>query len=59
MAIVRKDPALTADDVISHCRKHLPGYKVPRHVEFRDELPESPIGKILRRALSEAAAKAA
>jgi long-chain acyl-CoA synthetase len=51
VAVVRKDPALTAQDLIAHCRKHLTGYKVPRHVEFRDELPKSPIGKILRRAL--------
>jgi len=57
MAVVRKDPALTVEDVISHCRKHLTAYKVPHQVEFRDELPKSPIGKILRRALSEAAAK--
>jgi long-chain acyl-CoA synthetase len=57
MAVVPKDPALTAEDVISHCRKHLTAYKVPRYVEFRDELPKSPIGKVLRRALSETAAK--
>jgi long-chain acyl-CoA synthetase len=50
-AVVRKDPALTARDLIAHCRKHLTGYKVPRYVEFRDELPKSPIGKVLRRAL--------
>jgi len=39
--------------LIAHCRKHLTGYKVPRYVEFRDELPKSPIGKVLRRALVE------
>ena len=57
IAIVRKDPALTAQDVIIHCRKHLTGYKIPRHVEFRDELPKSAVGKILRRALRDEAAK--
>jgi long-chain acyl-CoA synthetase len=53
IAVVRKDPTLTAQDLIAHCRRHLTGYKVPRHVEFRDELPKSPIGKVLRRALVE------
>jgi len=58
LAVVSKDPALTVADVIAHCRKHLTGYKIPRYVEFRDELPKSPIGKVLRRALSEASARA-
>jgi long-chain acyl-CoA synthetase len=49
--VVRKDPALTADQVIAHCRASLTGYKVPRVVEFRDTLPKSPVGKILRREL--------
>jgi long-chain acyl-CoA synthetase len=53
--VVRKDPALTAQSVIQHCRENLTGYKVPRHVEFRDTLPKSPVGKILRRELREAA----
>jgi long-chain acyl-CoA synthetase len=53
VAVVRKDPALTANDLIAHCRRHLTAYKVPRHVEFRDELPKSPVGKVLRRALAE------
>jgi long-chain acyl-CoA synthetase len=53
VAVVRKDPALTAQDLIAHCRKHLTGYKVPRYVEFWDELPKSTIGKVLRRALAE------
>jgi long-chain acyl-CoA synthetase len=52
--LVRKDPALTAEAVIAHCRANLTGYKVPKQVEFRDALPKSPIGKILRRALREA-----
>ncbi|MGC3981301.1 MAG: AMP-binding protein [Steroidobacteraceae bacterium] len=49
--IVRKDPSLTAEQVIEHCRKELTGYKLPKHVYFRDELPKTNVGKILRRAL--------
>jgi long-chain acyl-CoA synthetase len=49
--VVRKDPALTEKDVIEHCRKALTGYKVPKYVYFRDELPKTNVGKILRRAL--------
>jgi long-chain acyl-CoA synthetase len=49
--VVRKDPALTERDVIDCCRKSLAGYKVPKHVYFRNELPKSNVGKILRRAL--------
>jgi long-chain acyl-CoA synthetase len=48
---VRKDPALTEQDVIECCRKSLAGYKVPKHVYFRDELPKSNVGKILRKVL--------
>ena len=49
--IVRKDPELDRDDIIEHCRGLLTAYKLPRHVEFRETLPKSPIGKILRREL--------
>jgi len=49
--VVRKDPALTADAVIKHCREHMTGYKVPREVEFRTDLPKTNVGKILRREL--------
>jgi long-chain acyl-CoA synthetase len=49
--IVREDPALTEKDVLHFCRDRLTGYKRPRHVEFRDELPKTNVGKILRRAL--------
>jgi long-chain acyl-CoA synthetase len=49
--VVSRNPALTAGQVIEHCRKHLTGYKVPKLVEFRDELPQTNVGKILRRAL--------
>jgi long-chain acyl-CoA synthetase len=48
---VRKDSTLTAATVIAHCRDHLTGYKCPRDVEFRHELPKSNVGKILRRSL--------
>ena len=51
MVIVRKDPNLTKEAVIAHCRTQLTGYKLPRHVEFRDALPKTPIGKVLRREL--------
>ena len=49
--IVRKDPALTEQEVIAHAKKSLTGYKVPKHVYFRKELPKTNVGKILRRAL--------
>jgi long-chain acyl-CoA synthetase len=49
--IVRKDPQLTERDIIEHCRKALTGYKVPKHVYFRNDLPKTNVGKILRRAL--------
>ena len=51
IVVVRKDPTLTAEALIAHCRQHLTSYKVPRHVEFRDELPKTNVGKILRRML--------
>ncbi|HEX2202019.1 MAG TPA: AMP-binding protein [Longimicrobium sp.] len=47
--VVKRDPALTAEEVIRHAREQLTPYKVPRHVEFRDDLPKSPVGKILRK----------
>ena len=49
--VVRKDPSLTAEQVIEFARTDLTGYKVPRHVYFRDELPKTNVGKILRRSL--------
>jgi long-chain acyl-CoA synthetase len=51
VVIVKKDPNLSAESVIAHCKRELTGYKVPKHVEFRDSLPKTPIGKILRREL--------
>lgn len=53
VVIVKKDPALTEKDVIAHCKEHLTGYKVPKLVEFRQELPKSNVGKILRRMLKD------
>jgi long-chain acyl-CoA synthetase len=52
--VVRKDPSLTAEDVIEFSRRDLTNYKVPRHVYFRDELPKTNVGKILRRSLRDA-----
>jgi long-chain acyl-CoA synthetase len=49
--IVKKDPTLTADDIIHFCRENLTNYKIPRHIEFRTELPKTNVGKILRKDL--------
>ncbi len=49
--IVKKDPSLTKEDVIKHCKESLTGYKVPKIIEFRSELPKTNVGKILRREL--------
>ncbi|NOL52083.1 AMP-binding protein [Pelistega suis] len=49
--VVRKDPNLTEDEIITHCRKDLTNYKVPKKVAFVDELPKNNVGKILRREL--------
>ena len=54
IVVVKKDPGLTSEDLIEHCRKQLTGYKIPRHVEFRDELPKTNVGKVLRRELRDA-----
>ena len=51
LVIVRKDPALTEDQVRAWCRENLTGYKQPKVIEFRTELPKTPVGKILRREL--------
>ncbi len=51
VVIVKKDPNLSQEAVIEHCKRQLTGYKVPKQVEFRDSLPKTPIGKILRREL--------
>jgi long-chain acyl-CoA synthetase len=57
--VVRKDPSLTAEALLAHCRENLTGYKCPREVEFRAELPKSNVGKILRRELRDEARRKA
>ena len=49
--VVKNDESVTAEDIIDHCRGNLTGYKRPKEIEFRDELPKTNVGKILRRAL--------
>jgi long-chain acyl-CoA synthetase len=49
--VVKNDPILTEDDVAKFCRQNLTGYKVPKYIEFRDDLPKTNVGKILRREL--------
>jgi long-chain acyl-CoA synthetase len=51
LVVVRKDPALTVEQIQDYCKDKLTAYKVPRQVEFRQELPKTPVGKILRREL--------
>jgi long-chain acyl-CoA synthetase len=51
LVVVKKDPALTAEHIMAYCREHMTAYKQPRVIEFRDELPKTPVGKILRREL--------
>ncbi|EKO3557152.1 long-chain-fatty-acid--CoA ligase FadD [Vibrio metschnikovii] len=51
--VVKRDPSLTKEEIITHCRKHLTGYKIPKLIEFREELPKTNVGKILRRVLRE------
>ncbi|MBZ9762111.1 long-chain fatty acid--CoA ligase [Mesorhizobium sp. CA8] len=53
--VVKKDPALTVETLMVYCRENLTGYKRPRFIEFRTELPKTPVGKILRRALRDQA----
>ena len=51
LVVVRKDPALTEESLLAYCRQNLTAYKTPRIIEFRTELPKTPVGKILRREL--------
>ncbi|HIF9060369.1 TPA: long-chain-fatty-acid--CoA ligase FadD [Photobacterium damselae] len=53
LCVVKRDPSLTREELIAHCREHLTGYKIPKIVEFHEELPKSNVGKILRRVLRE------
>ncbi len=55
LVVVKKDPALTEEQIRTHCRANLTGYKQPRVIEFRTELPKTPVGKILRRELRQPA----
>jgi long-chain acyl-CoA synthetase len=55
LVVVRKDPTLTAEQISSFCRENMTGYKQPKVIEFRNELPKTPVGKILRRELRQAA----
>ena len=57
--VVRKDPQLTAEAIMAHCHHFLTGYKLPRHIYFRDDLPKSNVGKILRRSLRDELVKPA
>ena len=49
--VVRRDPHLSESDIRIHCRANLTGYKVPRLIEFREDLPKTPVGKVLRKDL--------
>lgn len=49
--VVKKDSSLKKEEIIAYCKENLTGYKVPKHVEFRSELPKTNVGKILRREL--------
>jgi long-chain acyl-CoA synthetase len=55
--VVRADSHISEDDVMKYCRQNLTGYKMPKHIEFRDELPKTPVGKILRRELRQSTQK--
>jgi len=55
VVVVKKDPKLTAEQIMAHSRQNLTGYKLPKIVEFRDELPKTNVGKILRRELRDSA----
>jgi long-chain acyl-CoA synthetase len=51
LVVVRKDQQLTEAQILAYCRENMTAYKQPRIIEFRDELPKTPVGKILRREL--------
>jgi len=51
--VVKKDPKVTKDEIYAHCKKNLTAYKMPKEIEFRDDLPKTNVGKILRRELRE------
>jgi acyl-CoA synthetase (AMP-forming)/AMP-acid ligase II len=51
--VLRPGAAAPDDELLAHCRRSLAGYKVPKSIEFRDELPRNPAGKVLKRVLRE------
>jgi long-chain acyl-CoA synthetase len=51
LVIVKKDPNVSEADIRAYCKENLTGYKQPKVIEFRGELPKTPVGKILRREL--------
>ena len=51
--VVKKDPSLTADELKTYLRDYLTGYKMPKHIEFVEKLPKSPVGKVMRRFLKQ------
>jgi len=51
--VVKADQSLTEDEILAHCKENITNYKRPKHIEFRDELPKTNVGKILRRELRE------
>jgi long-chain acyl-CoA synthetase len=55
--VVKRDPALTEEQLREHCRQYLTGYKIPKQFVFRDELPKTPVGKVLRKDLRDDALK--
>ena len=57
--VVKRDPSLTEKDLQAYCTSNLTGYKKPRHIEFRTDLPKTNVGKILRRELRDKPKKAA
>ncbi|OQP29899.1 long-chain-fatty-acid--CoA ligase [Pantoea latae] len=59
VCVVKKEASLTKEELLDHCRRQLTGYKVPKIIEFRDELPKSNVGKILRRELRDEARRSA
>jgi long-chain acyl-CoA synthetase len=51
--VVKKDKSLSKEELLQYCKENLTGYKIPKEIEFRDSLPKSNVGKILRRELRE------
>jgi long-chain acyl-CoA synthetase len=58
VVVVKKDPNLTAEMIKQYCKENLTGYKHPKYIEFRDALPKTNVGKILRRELRDSSKSA-